>query len=125
MLISRSEKPHACTAFFYIPAWNVTSQNTNMGFRFRKKIKVFPGFSINLSKSGISTTTKLGPLTVNSRRGASLNLPGGSSYHLGSRTTNRYTKADLVEIAKSIGLKGYSKLNKAELEQALKDRQAI
>lgn len=31
-----------------------------MGLRFRKSVKIAPGVRVNLSKSGVSTTTKLG-----------------------------------------------------------------
>ena len=38
-----------------------------MGFRFRKSIKLFPGFKINVSKKGVSSVS-IGP------RGATLNV---------------------------------------------------
>lgn len=56
-----------------------------MGFSFRKRIKVLPGLTLNLSKSGISTT--LGPkgarMTVGGKRGprVTTGIPGtGVSY---------------------------------------------
>lgn len=56
-----------------------------MGFIFRKRIKVLPGITLNLSKSGISTT--LGPkgarMTVGGKRGprVTTSIPGtGLSY---------------------------------------------
>ena len=49
-----------------------------MGFRFRKRLKLFPGVSLNFSKQGISSLS-IGP------RGATVNIPLGRSG--GSRTT--------------------------------------
>lgn len=40
---------------------------TAMGFRFSRRIKIAPGLSLNLSKSGVSTSVRLGGITVNSR----------------------------------------------------------
>lgn len=55
-----------------------------MGFRFQKRIKLFPGVSINLSKSGISTsvgTTGARYTVGNGKRRATVGLPGtGLSY---------------------------------------------
>lgn len=53
-----------------------------MGLQIRKRINVIPGFVYaTASKSGISWTFKLGPLSWNTRRGrARLDLPGPASY---------------------------------------------
>lgn len=55
-----------------------------MGFRFRKSIRIFPGFRINLSKSGVSASVGGAPLSLNvSRRGvrSTASIPGtGLSY---------------------------------------------
>ena len=37
-----------------------------MGFRFRRRVRILPGLSLNISKSGISTSV--------GRRGATLNI---------------------------------------------------
>ena len=56
-----------------------------MGFRLRKKIKLLPGLSLNLSKSGISASVKAGPISWNFRtQKTSINLPGPLSYQLDS-----------------------------------------
>ena len=87
-----------------------------MGLRIRKKIKLFPGLSLNLSKSGISASVKAGPVSWNSRRQkTSINLPGPLSYQSTSSKKKGATKADLVDIARQAGLTGYSKLKKQEL----------
>ncbi|WP_083893966.1 DUF4236 domain-containing protein [Corynebacterium capitovis] len=51
-----------------------------MGFLFRSRKKVGKNSWINVSKSGASMSTKLGPVTVNSRGGVWMNLPGGFTY---------------------------------------------
>jgi len=65
-----------------------------MGFRFRKKIKLLPGVSINLSKSGISTSVKAGPISWNSRaQKTSVNLPGPFSYQSSSGKSKELDKS--------------------------------
>jgi hypothetical protein len=56
-----------------------------MGFRFRKRIKLFPGVSVNLSRSGVSTSVGRPGATINlgAKRGArvTVGIPGtGISY---------------------------------------------
>jgi hypothetical protein len=55
-----------------------------VGFRFRRRIKLFPGVSINLSKSGVSTSIGGKGLTVNLKGGkvkTTASIPGtGLSY---------------------------------------------
>ncbi|MBC6417934.1 MAG: Rho termination factor N-terminal domain-containing protein [Prochloron sp. SP5CPC1] len=75
------------------------------------------GLSINLSKSGISTSVKAGPISWNSR--VSVNLPGPFSYQSASGKTKELTKVDLVGLAKQAGLTGYSRLKKQELIELL------
>jgi hypothetical protein len=62
-----------------------------MAFRFRKRIKILPGFWFNMSKSGISTSIGGKGLTLNIKDGkttTTASLPGtGLSY----RTTSTRT----------------------------------
>ena len=55
-----------------------------MGFRFRRRIKLFPGLWLNVSKSGISTSVGGHGATVNFGKGkttTTVGLPGtGMSY---------------------------------------------
>jgi len=55
-----------------------------MGFRFRRRIKIIPGFWFNVSKSGISTSIGGKGLTVNLKNGktrTTASIPGtGLSY---------------------------------------------
>ena len=56
-----------------------------MGFRFRKRIRIFSGLSVNLSRSGVSTSigTPGATLNVGGTRGArvTVGIPGtGVSY---------------------------------------------
>lgn len=64
-----------------------------MGFRFRRRIKIIPGFWFNVSKSGISTSLGGKGLTVNLKDGKSTttaSIPGtGLSYR-----TNSNSKTD-------------------------------
>ena len=50
-------------------------------FKFRKRIKLFPGLWMNLSKKGVSISAGVKGLTVNSRGRSTVSLPGtGFSY---------------------------------------------
>ena len=55
-----------------------------MGLRFRKRIKILPGITLNLSKSGVSTSIGKKGLTVNVGHGktrTTVGIPGtGMSY---------------------------------------------
>jgi L,D-peptidoglycan transpeptidase YkuD (ErfK/YbiS/YcfS/YnhG family) len=66
----------------------VTAKGGNMGFRFRKSIKILPGVRINLSKSGVSTSIGRPGATVNIREGkttTTVGIPGiGLSYRSSS-----------------------------------------
>ncbi len=51
--------------------------------KFRKRIRVFPGFTVNLSRSGISSTVGILGLSLNlSKNGTTLNtgIPGTGLY---------------------------------------------
>jgi hypothetical protein len=97
-----------------------------MGFRFRKKINLLPGLSLNLSKSGISASVKAGPISWNSRtQKTSVDLPGPFSYQLDSGKSKGLKKTDLVELARQAGLTGYSSLNKQELIDLLKQHNIL
>ncbi len=48
-----------------------------MGFTFRKRKKLGKDTWLNLSGSGASASKRVGPLTLNSRGGMSVKLPGG------------------------------------------------
>jgi hypothetical protein len=62
-----------------------------MGLRFRKRIKLFPGLWLNVSKSGVSTSIGGKGLTVNLKGGkvkTTASIPGtGLSY---SQTTGHH-----------------------------------
>jgi hypothetical protein len=70
-----------------------------MALRFRKRIKIFPGLWLNLSKSGVSTSIGGKGLTVNIKDGktrTTVGLPGTgisytdtSSQHVPSNVTTR------------------------------------
>jgi hypothetical protein len=60
-----------------------------MGFRVRKQVRL-GGLRLNLSKSGASVSTKVGPVTLNSRGRQTVHLAPGLSYTVnsGRRTTS-------------------------------------
>jgi hypothetical protein len=63
-----------------------------MGFRFRKRIKILPGLWLNVSKSGVSTTAKVGRVRVTKGHGrttTSVDLPGPLGY---TKTTRKSKK---------------------------------
>ena len=51
-----------------------------MGIYFRKRKKTGKNSWINVSGSGASMSTKVGPVTFNSRGGMWVNLPGGFNF---------------------------------------------
>ena len=53
-----------------------------MGFRVNRRVKIAKGLSINVSKSGVSASAKVGRVTVNSRRGVTANVAKGVSVNV-------------------------------------------
>lgn len=51
-----------------------------VGITYRSRKKVGKKSWINVSGSGASASTKVGPVTFNSRGGIWVNLPGGLNY---------------------------------------------
>ncbi|MFV8381666.1 DUF4236 domain-containing protein [Corynebacterium hindlerae] len=51
-----------------------------MGLQYRDKKKIGKNSWINVSGSGASASTKIGPVTINSRGGVWVKLPGGMTY---------------------------------------------
>ncbi len=51
-----------------------------MGLNYRKKVRTGKDSWLNLSGSGVSGSKKVGPLTINSRGGLWVKLPGGFTY---------------------------------------------
>ena len=51
-----------------------------MDVSIRKRIKIGKSTHLNLSKSGVSVSQKLGPLTINSRGQLSINFGNGICY---------------------------------------------
>ncbi|EKX87813.1 DUF4236 domain-containing protein [Corynebacterium durum] len=51
-----------------------------MGITFRKRQKMGKNSWLNVSGSGVSASTKVGPVTFNSRGGLWLKLPGGLTF---------------------------------------------
>ena len=59
-----------------------------MGISYRKRIKIGDGTFLNVSKSGISVSQKVGKITINSRGTTTINLGNGVTY----RTSNKKKK---------------------------------
>lgn len=51
-----------------------------MGFQYRKRQKLSKDSWLNYSGSGVSASKRVGPVTVNSRGGIYVKLPGGLHY---------------------------------------------
>lgn len=51
-----------------------------MGISYRKRIKIGKRTFVNISKSGISISLKIGEVTINSRGRATVNLGNGVTY---------------------------------------------
>lgn len=59
-----------------------------MGFSFHKRIKIRNGTFLNISKSGLSISQKVGKTTINSKGKMTVNLGNGLIY----RTSRRKKK---------------------------------
>ena len=53
-----------------------------MGIRVNRRIKIAKGLSLNVSKSGVSASAKVGRVTVNTRRGVTANVAKGVSVNV-------------------------------------------
>ncbi|WIB65418.1 DUF4236 domain-containing protein [Curtobacterium sp. MCBD17_040] len=53
-----------------------------MGLIYRKTIRAGKNTRVNMSKSGVSVTKKLGPVTINSRGHISIRLAPGLSFRI-------------------------------------------
>lgn len=69
------------------------------GFRVNRRIRVAKGLTINVAKSGLSTSAKVGKVTVNSRRGATVNVAKGVSYNVPVSKPKTTRKAEAVAVA--------------------------
>lgn len=108
--------------------------------RFRKRVKVFPGFSLNFSKSGISSTVGVRGASINfSKKGTYLNtgIPGTGFYDRqkiggNNNTSNSFTvpqpafentlinqKEILIGEIKSSDTKDLTSTNLVELKETL------
>lgn len=57
-----------------------------MGFRYKKKIKLTKNISLNISKSGVSPSVKIGPITHNLKnKKTTVRLGNGWSYVFGGK----------------------------------------
>jgi len=54
-----------------------------MGFRYQKRVRTGKNSWLNISKSGVSGSAKVGPMTFNSRGRKSIRLGNGLSYRTG------------------------------------------
>lgn len=59
-----------------------------MGLSFRKTINLGKHVKVNLSKTGVSASVKVGNVTYNTKRGISANLGNGVIY----RSNKKYKK---------------------------------
>jgi hypothetical protein len=57
-----------------------------MAFRYQKRIKTGKNSWLNISKSGVSGSAKVGPVTFNSRGRKTIRFGNGLSYRMGSNS---------------------------------------
>jgi hypothetical protein len=67
-----------------------------MGLRYQRRKSLGGGARLNASKTGLSVSQRVGPLTLNSRGRGSLRLAPGLSYRFGSRKKNDATGAIIM-----------------------------
>ena len=75
---------------------NLTAKRIAMALRFRKRIKLFSGLRINLSKSGVSASIGTPGATINLKSGrksrATLGIPGtglSDSFNIADRASHQ------------------------------------
>ena len=90
-----------------MPTWARTAHTRLMGFRFRRRMKLFPGVFINVGKSGLSTSVGGPGATVNIGHGkttSTVGLPGtGLSYRETTTATSTPTNSSLSGAARVLG----------------------
>jgi hypothetical protein len=57
-----------------------------MGLIYRKRIALGKTAAVNVSKSGLSVSKRLGPVTMNSRGRVTIRLAPGLSWRLGKKS---------------------------------------
>ena len=57
-----------------------------MGFSYRKRIKIGDSTFLNISKSGVSVSQKVGKITINSRGTTTINLGNGITYRTSKKS---------------------------------------
>src|SRR5262245_47205530 len=67
-----------------------------MSLRYQKRKSLGGGRTLNVSKTGMSVSQRVGPLTLNSRGRGSLRIAPGLSYRFGSRKKNDPTGAVIM-----------------------------
>lgn len=65
-----------------------------MGLRVRKSIKLGKHVKLNVGKNGVSTSIKVGNVTHNSKRGTTVNLGNGVSYHVPNSNNKKNNNAN-------------------------------
>ena len=64
-----------------------------MPINFHQRIKVLPGLNLNLSKSGITPSIKVGPVTINPVRGTTtINPVKGVTIRVPKKVTRKKKK---------------------------------
>ena len=63
-----------------------------MGISYRKRIKIGDDTYLNISKSGISVSKKVGKATINSKGMTTINLGNGITYRTSTKTNKKKKK---------------------------------
>jgi Protein of unknown function (DUF4236) len=72
-----------------------------MSLQYRRSKTIAPGTRLNVSKSGLSVSKRVGPLTLNSRGRGSLRIAPGMSYRFGKKNSGT---AALVMLAVALAI---------------------
>lgn len=63
-----------------------------MGISYRKRIKIGDDTYLNISKSGISVSKKVGRTTINSRGTTTMSFGNGMTYRTSTKTNKKKKK---------------------------------
>jgi hypothetical protein len=72
-------------------------ERKTMGWIFRKRVNLGRGAALNVSKSGVSVSKRVGPVTVNSRGRLTVRIAPGLTWRAGGSSGRRKSRPNLFE----------------------------